>query len=205
VWSKAFATGRRKAVSPARPRVRPQLEYLEDRVVLAMIGVTTLADGTGAGTLRAAIAQANANDAAGDTNNTINLTVAGTYNIGQLGALQIFTNATANQSGLTLLVQNKSGGNVAISGNTMSRVFDINPNNVIPANTVKLGTVTINDVTIENGLAQPGDGAGGSGGGIRDQGPVDLILNQDILTNNSATADGGGVSMENPNISTTGH
>ena len=207
VWSKAFATGRRKAVSP----VRPQLEYLEYRVVPAVIGVTTLADGTGAGTLRAAIAQANNNGAAGDTTNTINLTVAGTYNIGQLGALQIFTNATATQSGLSLTIQNTSGGNVAISGNNMSRVFDINPNNVIPANNVKLGTVTIigdvatpplNEVTIENGLAQPGDGAGGSGGGIRDQGPVDLMLNRVILTNNSATADGGGVSMENPNVST---
>jgi hypothetical protein len=216
VWSKAFATGRRKAVFPARPRVRPQLEYLEDRVVLAgvvppAIDVTTLADGTGTGTLRAAIAQANTNDAAGEINNTIHLTVAGTYNIGQLGALQIFTNATATQSGLSLTIQNTSGGNVAISGNNMSRVFDINPNNVIPANNVKLGTVTIigdvatpplNEVTIENGLAQPGDGAGGSGGGIRDQGPVDLMLNRVILTNNSATADGGAVSMENPNIST---
>ena len=204
VWSKAFATGRRKAVSPARPRVRPQLEYLEYRVVPAVIGVTTLADGTVAGavTLRAAIAQANNNDAAGDTNNTINLKVAGTYNIGQLGGLQIFTNATANQSGLMLTVSNTSKGNVAISGNNMSRIFDINPNNVIPANNVILGTVTIMGVTIANGLAQPGDLAGGSGGGIRDQGPVSLILNQDNLNNNAATADGGAVSMENPTTST---
>jgi hypothetical protein len=204
VWSKAFATGRRKAVSP----VRPQLEYLEYRVVPAVvappsISVTTLADGTGKGTLRAAIALADNNDATGTTNNTIDLTVAGTYNIGgQFGALQIFKNATAAQTGLALTIANTSGGNVAISANNMSRVFDINPNNVIPANNAKLGTVTISGVTIENGLAQPGDGAGGSGGGIRDQGPVDLILSQDILTNNSATADGGGVSMENPTVST---
>jgi hypothetical protein len=201
VWSKAFATGRRKAVSP----VRPQLEYLEYRVVPAVIGVTTLADGTGAGTLRAAIAQANNNCAAGDTTNTINLTVAGTYNIGQLGALQIFTNAKATQTGLSLTVANTSGGNVAISGNNMSRVFDIDPNNVIPGANAKLGTVTINDLTIQNGTvtdaANP-DGPNASGGGIRDQGPVDLTLNQDILTNNSATADGGGVSMENPTVST---
>ena len=60
-----------------------------------------------------------------------------------------------------------------------------------------LGAVTINGVTIENGLAQPGDAAAGSGGGIRDQGPVDLTLNNDIVTNNTATADGGGISMEN--------
>jgi hypothetical protein len=198
LWAKAFAAGRRTAVA-RRPRVRPQLEYLEDRVVPAVINVTTLADGNGAGTLRAAIAQANTNDANGDTNNTINLTVAGTYNIGQsgLGALQIFTNATATQSGLSLTVQNTSGGAVAISGDNMTRVFDINPNNVIANNNMVLGAVTINGVTIENGLAQPGDTATGSGGGIRDQGPVDLILNNDVLTNNSASADGGGVAMEN--------
>jgi parallel beta-helix repeat protein len=200
MWSKAFSSGRRKATSAARPRVRPQLEYLEDRLVPAVLDVTTLADGAGPGTLRAAIAQANANDAAGDTNNTINLTVAGTYNIGQLGALQIFTNATANQSGLSLTIQNTSGGNVAISGNNLSRVIDINPNNVIANNNAVLGAVTINGVTIENGLATDAanpDGPNASGGGIRDQGPVDLTLNNDILANNSATADGGGVAMEN--------
>jgi predicted outer membrane repeat protein len=197
LWSKAFATGRRKASSARPVRVRPQLEYLEDRLVPAVINVTTLADGTGAGTLRSAIQQANTNDANGDTNNTINLTVAGTYNIGQLGALAIFNNATAAQSGLNLTIQNTSGGNVAISGNNLSRVFDINTNNVIPGNNTVLGAVTINNVTIENGLAQPGDGAAGSGGGIRDQGPVDLTLNNDLITNNSASADGGGIAMEN--------
>jgi len=40
VWSKAFAAGRRNASSPARP----QLEYLEDRVVPAVINVNTTAD-----------------------------------------------------------------------------------------------------------------------------------------------------------------
>jgi len=199
IWSKAFASGGRKASSTARPRVRPRLEYLEDRLVPAVIDVTTLADGTGPGTLRSAIAQANTNDANGDTNNTINLTVAGTYNIGLsgLGALQIFTNAQATQSGLSLTIQNTSGGAVAINGDNLTRVFDINPNAITPANNVVLGAVTINGVTIENGLAQPGDGPAASGGGIRDQGPVDLTLNNDLITNCSATADGGGISMEN--------
>jgi hypothetical protein len=196
MWSKAFASGRRKAASAVRPCLRPQLEYLEDRVVPAVIDVTTLADGNGPGTLRAAIQQANTNDANGDTNNVINLTVAGTYNVGQLGALSIFSNATANQTGLNLIIENTSGGSVAISGDNLSRVFDINPNNIVPGNGL-LGIVTINGVTIENGLAQPGDAAGGSGGGIRDQGPVSLTLNNDVLFNNSATADGGGVAMEN--------
>src|SRR6185437_2244702 len=200
LWAKAFATGRRKAASNHRARFRPQLEYLEDRLVPAVINVTTLADGAGPGTLRSAIAQANTNDANGDTNNTINLTVAGTYNVGQLGALSIFANATANQTGLNLTIQNTSGGNVAISGNNLARVFDINPNNIIPGNNTVLGAVTINNVTIENGLASDpanADGPNASGGGIRDQGPVDLTLNNDVITNNSATADGGGIAMEN--------
>lgn len=202
VWSNAFASGRRKAASAVRPRVRPRLEYLEDRLVPAVIDVTTLADGAGPGTLRSAIAQANTNDANGDTNNTIDLTVAGTYNIGQsgLGALAIFSNAANTQSGLSLTIQNTSGGTVAINGNNQSRVFDINPGNVIANNNAVLGAVTINGVTIENGVATDpanGDGPNASGGGIRDQGPVDLTLNNDVLSNNSATADGGGVSMEN--------
>ena len=41
------------------------------------------------------------------------------------------------------------------------------------------------------------DGPNASGGGIRDQGPVDLTLNNDMVSNSSATADGGGISMEN--------
>ncbi|HEY7312612.1 MAG TPA: right-handed parallel beta-helix repeat-containing protein [Gemmataceae bacterium] len=200
LWAKAFAAGRRKSAVKRSPRVRPQLEYLEDRVVPAVIDVTSLADTTGPGTLAAAIAQANTNDANGDTNNTIDITVAGTYHIGQVGALQIFNNVTANQSGLSLTIQNTSGGNVAISGDDTTRVFDINPNNVIANNNAVLGAVTINGVTIENGLATDpanADGPNASGGGIRDQGPVDLTLNNDVLANNNATADGGGVAMEN--------
>jgi hypothetical protein len=199
LWSKAFASGRRKAVSSHRPRVRPQLESLEDRLVPAVIDVTTLA-ATGAGSLSAAFQTANTN---GQTSNTIDITVAGTYNIGQVGALQIFANATNGQSGLSLTVQNTSGGTVAISGDNMTRVFDINPNDInggaTPNGTV-LGTVTITGLTIENGLASSAgtpDGPAATGGGIRDQGPVPLTLNNDLITNNSATADGGGVSMEN--------
>ena len=103
-----------------------------------VIDVTTLADGTGPGTLRSAIAQANTNNANGITNNTIDITVAGTYNIGQsgLGELAIFSNATATQSGLSLTIQNTSGGTVAISGDNNNRVFDINPNVITPANNV---------------------------------------------------------------------
>jgi hypothetical protein len=197
IWSKAFASGRPKASSTVRPRVRPCLEYLEDRLVPAVIDVTSLADTNGPGTLAAAFQTANTN---GQTSNTIDITVAGTYHISNVGALQVFANATTGQSGLSLTVQNTSGGTVAISGDNQTRVFDINPNDInggaTPNGTI-LGAVTINGVTIENGLAQAGDGGSASGGGIRDLGPVDLTLNNDLITNNSATADGGGISMEN--------
>jgi hypothetical protein len=213
MWSKALASDRRKASSAMRPRVRPRLEYLEDRLVPAVIDVTTTADiplnqlAPGQVTLRDAIQIANTN---GDASNTINLTVAGTYNLSlagtagetdnQAGELAIFTNVNANQSGLSLTIQNTSGGSVAINANNQSRVFDINPGNVITNNNAILSAVTINGVTIENGFvtdaANP-DGPNASGGGIRDQGPVDLTLNNDVITDNAATADGGGVAMEN--------
>jgi hypothetical protein len=212
-WSKAFASGSRKAASPRSSRVRPKLENLEDRIVPAVIDVNTLADiplnqlQQGQVTLRDAIQIANTN---GDASNTINLTLPGVYQItlagtpgetdNQAGELSIFANANANQNGLSLTIQNTSGGSVAVSGNHQSRVFDINPTNAIPANNVLLGTVTISGVTIENGFttdAANADGPNASGGGIRDQGPVSLTLNNDVITDNAASADGGGVSMEN--------
>ena len=58
--------------------------------------------------------------------------------------------------------------------------------------------MTLQGFTIQNGVASAGRaGAAGSGGGIRDQGNASLTLNNMVITNNIATADGGGVSMEN--------
>ena len=91
-------------------------------------------------------------------------------------------------------IVNTSGGTVSIDGNGLDRVFDINPQGGTAAPKF---TVTIQGVTIDNGLAQPGDGAAGSGGGIRDQGNASLTLINDVITNNAASADGGGISMEN--------
>jgi hypothetical protein len=200
----------RRGTSRCVYRTRPRLEVLEDRVVPAVINVNSTADvalnalAPGQVTLRDAIQIANTN---GDATNVINLTVAGNYQIqlagtagetdNQAGEFSIFNNATAATTGLNLTIQNTSGGAATINANSLSRVFDINANNAVPANNGLLGTVTISGVTIENGLAQPGDAAGGSGGGIRDVGPVSLTLNNDIVTNNNATADGGGIAMEN--------
>jgi predicted outer membrane repeat protein len=155
-------------------------------------------------TLRSAIAAANAT--AG--NNTINLTRAGTYQItippaspdddpstenNTTGDFDIIPNA-GSPAGSSLTIRNTSGGKVAVSGNGLDRIFDINPNNATPPAGF---TVVMMGFTIENGIASPGDGAAGSGGGIRDQGNVNLTLTNMVVTHDNATADGGGVVMFN--------
>jgi hypothetical protein len=197
-----------------RDRAGLHLEHLEDRVVPAVFNVNSLADilnpALGVVTLRSAIEAANAT--AG--NNTINLTVAGTYKITIPPAQPDDTPATENNATgdfdiipnpasppkSTLTIQNTSGGKVAVSGNHLDRVFDINPGNTNnPATKI---IVVLKGFTVENGVAQPGDAATGSGGGIRDQGNANLTLINMVITNNIATADGGGVSMENAPAST---
>jgi hypothetical protein len=180
------------------------VETLENRLAPAVFNVNSTADilvpPTGVMTLRSAIQLASASsDPAG---NFINLTVAGTYKITIQGAgednngtgdFDIIPHANGN---LTIL--NTSGGAVGIDGNGIDRVFDINPGNTNdPATHI---VVTMQGFTIRNGIAfDPAtpDGPASSGGGIRDQGNADLTLTDMNIVNNRATADGGGVSMEN--------
>jgi hypothetical protein len=187
------------------------LEILEDRIAPATYVVLGLADGAGvitpsgvpgyfrASTLRAAITAVNASTTG--ANDTIDLAVPGTYQIALAGTPGETDNAAGEfaiiptgTNGSSLTIQNTSGGAVTVNGNHLNRVFDINPSNT--PTTPKV-SVTMSGFTITNGLAAPGDGADGSGGGIRDQNNVSLTLNSMTLLNNSATADGGGVSMEN--------
>jgi hypothetical protein len=167
-------------------RARPAVELLEDHCVLAVFNVTGLGDGLfpvtqtaphtfKAPTLRSAIEAANATPGS----NTIKLTRAGTYQITIAPASPDDTAATeknaagdfdiipdaASPAGSTLTIKNTSGCKVAVSGNSLDRVFDINPNDA----TAPAGfTVVLNGFAIENGVASPGDGATGTGGGIRD-------------------------------------
>jgi hypothetical protein len=86
-----------------------------------------------------------------------------------------------------------------VDGGGHDRVFDINPGDTNnPATKI---TVEMQGFTITNGVAaDPAnpDGPTASGGGIRDQGNANLTLTNMVVTQNSATADGGGVVMENP-------
>ena len=185
----------RKVIVSARPRRARFLEVdaLEDRRVPAVYMVNSPADfltpppGTPAGTLtlRQAIQMANASAGTG-VNNTIQLTVAGTYQITSVG-----NGATDNTSGefaidgangYNLTITNTSGGRVVIDGGGLNRVFDINPAAVPEAT-----SVTFQDVTITDGTAS------GDGGGIRAQNGASVVLRDVDLTHNYASGDGGGV------------
>jgi predicted outer membrane repeat protein len=205
----------RRGSARARPhRRRLLVEPLESRAVPTVFNVNSLADlsisagvdtatgaikGTHTVTLRSAIEAANATPG----NNTIRLTLSGTYSISiapgsndndnTSGDFDIIPNASSS-SGSTLTIINTSGGAVTVSGNHLDRVFDINPND---ASSPSGFTVVFQGFTITNGNASPGDGADGSGGGIRDQGNVNLTLNNMVVTKNSSTADGGGLVMFN--------
>ena len=184
-----------------RPRLG--LEQLEERAVPAVFNVNSLADilnpGPGVVTLRSAIQAA---DTGADTTNTINLLVSGDYKITLRGTPGETDNAagefaiTPQAGNLTIL--NATVGQVTVDGNHLARVFDINPGDTdIPATKF---TVTLTGITVTNGIAvDPAnlDGPGSSGGGIRDQGNTSLTLNNVTVTANTASADGGGISMEN--------
>ena len=132
-----------------------------------------------------AIEAANAQSAG----STINLTVAGTYAAvsGHGGTDQSTAGAfTILPSSGGLTITNTSGGAVLVAGSGFDRVFDINP-----ADHLIACTVAMSGFTIESGTAA------GNGGGIRDRGPVSLTLINMVLTNNMATANGGGLSMAN--------
>ena len=201
---------RRAWKASARTRTRRSrfsLESLEHRLVPASFTVNSLADilnpGPGVITLRSAIQMANQTPGS----DTINIAVPGTYKItlpqtgahdNAGGAFTIIPNAAAPKN-TVITIQNTSNGTVVVDGNHLDRVFDINPNN---ATAVAPFTVVMQGFTVQNGIAQPGDAAAGSGGGIRDQGNVNLALSNMTITKNVATADGGGISMENPTVST---
>jgi predicted outer membrane repeat protein len=190
------------------------LEPLENRLAPAVFNVNSVADvlnpPAGEVTLRSAIQQANATPGS----NTINLTVAGTYAITIPPAAPDDTPATENNAtgdfdiipnalspaNSTLTIVNTSGGTAVVTGNNLDRIFDINPN---AANAPAGFTVALQGFSITGGVAQPGNAATGSGGGIRDQGNVSLTLTNMTVTGNQASADGGGIAMENAAGSTT--
>jgi CSLREA domain-containing protein len=184
-----------------------QVEWLEDRVVPATFDVNTTADVFGGATLslRNAIQAANVSP---DASNTINILTAGTYAITLAGTPNQSDNAAGEfainlKSGGSLTINNQSGGAVIVDAQNASRVFDINPGNTIFPAVAHVGfNGNAGGITVTNGRAAPTDDANGSGGDIRDQGPVGLTLNNVTVSNGTGGGDGGGISMENPTVST---
>jgi hypothetical protein len=203
-WFSTLRLPSQKTSPLSRPRRSSVcVEALEDRLVPAVFNVNSLADvlnpAAGVVTLRSAIQAANATPGG----NTINLTLPGTYKITLPGTPGETDNAAGEfailPTGGNLKIINTSGHQVTVDGNHLARVFDINPN-FDPNNPTAKFTVTMQGFTIQNGdvtdAANP-DGPNASGGGIRDQGNASLTLTNMIVTSNIATADGGGISMEN--------
>jgi hypothetical protein len=187
----------RRKTPAARPTFRPRLEVLEGRWVPSTLRVTNNQD-SGAGSLRAEIAVSKPNDtivfALSSNPQTITLTS---------GELII-------QNSLT--IAGPGAGNLTISGNFASRVFEVGQPGT---NGIK---VTLSGLTISNGVAQDGLGGGaienfvsltvsnctlsgnatlgGRGGAIFNQGV--LTVSGCTLSNNSATGAGGAIFTRNP-------
>jgi predicted outer membrane repeat protein len=144
----------------ARPNFRPTLEVLEERWVPSTLTVTNNLD-SGAGSLRADIAAAKNGDtivfAPGLNGQTITLTS---------GELLINKNLTINGPG---------AGELTVSGNNASRVFDLL--NV---------AASLSGMTIRGGNAYVG-------GGIANQSSGALTIDNCVITGNSATYQGGGI------------
>jgi predicted outer membrane repeat protein len=157
----------------------------------ATFDVTNTND-SGAGSLRQAILDANANAEA----DVINVP-AGTYVLTS-GEMEITTDITINGAG---------AGSTVIDGNGSGRIFFINESSA---------TVVINDLTVQNG--QSGDGGGiwtsgtlttnnvvvqdsfadGDGGGIFVSSDGTLNGNDCSVINNEAADEGGGIANEGP-------
>jgi hypothetical protein len=150
----------------------PRLEVLEDRTVPSTLTVTSAA-GSGPGSLRAVIGAAHD----GDTIDFAHSLSGKTINL-----------STELAFSTSLSIRGLGAGHLTISGNDVTRVFDISG-----------GTTTIADLTIADGFvtgqlpssmvgvfAGTGSGAGG-GGGILSQAGANLTLLRDTVRDNTAS------------------
>src|SRR5262245_16512832 len=148
-----------------RRRVKLQLETLEDRVVPSTITVTNLAD-SGAGSLRAAIAQANA--ASGQ--DTINFAVSGTITL-QSELPSLSNSVDILGPGPTSLTVQRDAAAPAFG------IFNIDPGL----------TVTISGLTLSGGVGVGGLEIVSRAGGITANNDILTVSNCVIANNNGFT------------------
>ncbi len=153
----------RRRTLAERPNFRPTLQALEDRWLPSTLTVLNNLD-TGAGSLRAAIAAAPSGDTIVFAPSLIGQTI--TLTSGEL----LITHS--------LTIAGPGAGNLTISGNFASRVFEVGGNSG--------ANVTLSGLTIRNGVAHDGLG----GGAIENWGV--LTVSNCTLTGNSASQGEGG-------------
>ncbi|HET6878959.1 MAG TPA: hypothetical protein VFI31_02320, partial [Pirellulales bacterium] len=187
--------GRKKVRAQQTRRLRPLLETLERRLVLATFSVnagdvTNIGSG-GTGGLVWAINQAN--QAGGS--NTIELAAGSTYNLsaadnnwyGPNGLPPITSDLTIDGNGATI-------ERSAAAGTPDFRLFYVSGGEELVA-----GSLDLENITLANGIARGGAGGAGGGGGMGAGGAIfnqgALVLSGVTLTNNEAlggTAAGSG-------------
>jgi predicted outer membrane repeat protein len=149
-------------IRPTTPRSRLQLEALEDRWMPSTLTVTSIAD-SGAGTLRADIAAAQSGD-------TINFATSLDGKTITLTSGELYIT-----KGLT--IQGPGAGQLTISGNKHSRVFEVNATQPVVLSGLKI-IYGVNDASV--------------GGGIANDRGSTLTVSDSTISGNRA-ADGGGI------------
>jgi FG-GAP repeat len=151
---------------------RPRLEELETRLAPSIITVTSTAD-SGPGSLRAALATANSDFNAGDEI---------VFNLPKPSTIQL-TSGSLNISS-TVTIAGPGPSSLTVKGNGTFGIFNIT------SDATDLSGVTITGMTITAG-------GGNSGGGISCTSNffflTPLVLNNCIVTGNSAGSKGGGI------------
>src|SRR5262249_55154153 len=165
-WSRG--RGRPAAAVRQPARARRGLESLDGRIVPSTFHVTTLADG-GPGSLRAAVARANAHPGA----DTID------FDSGLTGTIAL----TGSELDITgdLAITGPRAAKLTVTGRSLSRVFQVEAGE----------TVSISGLTIAGG--NPGTDFNSNGGGIDNFGA--LTVSDVVFSGNSAT-NGGGLESE---------
>jgi hypothetical protein len=149
-----------------RLKLRPRMMALEGRTLLSTFTVNSTADDGSAGTLRWAIAQANASDQA-ET-----IVFSSVFNTPHTIRLTSGPLVLSDPAGITI---NGPGENLlAISGNKASRVIGVTPGSA----------ASLSDLTITGGNVH------GNGGGIQNNGGA-LALDDIVIRGNSAGMGGG--------------
>jgi hypothetical protein len=200
LWSRVLGAPAQRRDRRARQlRGKPTLELLEERSLLSTYFVTTTAD-SGAGSLRQAILDTNANNTV--SNQTVFQNVA--------GPIDLLSELPAIDDDVSLSPE--GGGNVTVERSSAGytpafRIFKINAGRTVSMTGLTVanglvqgdvgggilnqGTLTLAQSTITGNTAEHSGMAGGLGGGIDNEGSL-TVLNSSI-TGNAAALSGGGL------------